>query len=169
MAELVIDSVSPVDNVVERLDARGHEWRESTLPAVLRTKGVYGLRIRRNGHAFRIQCEGGGRRPYVPVLVGRVTPRPDGCQVRAHFQPSVGTVVSLGLWSAWLIGLTLAGGGLFILIPGLLLTVAMQAFGVAASAAEREGLHTVLRDIVDPRADATHNDALESASRRGAV
>ena len=169
MADIVIDSGSSVDDVIARLDARKREWRESTLPPALRAKGFYGLHVRRDGPAFRIQCEGGGRRSYVPALVGRVVPRPGGCQVVARFQPSRGTIVSLGLWSAWLIGLTFTGGGLFILIPGVLFTVGFQAIGVAASAAERAGLEAMLRNIVDPDSAPTGIGTVTSASQRSAV
>lgn len=153
-----VDSALPLDDVLARIDARAREWRESTLPRALRSIGVYGIRVRRNGPVFTFQSQGGGRRMYIPVLVGRVSARSDGgSRVDVRYRPSAGTTIALVFACAWMVGATLLGGGGTFADAAVTLIIVLLVAGLVYSAsrktiiAEQSGLESVLRETIEAR------------------
>lgn len=153
-----IDSPLTLEELLVRIDARSREWRESTLPRGLRAIGVYGVRVRRKGASFTFQSQGGGRRAYIPVLVGRVQPRPEGgSRVLVRYRPSLGSICAMLLACAWLMGaMWLDGKGTVLdsavllllvgLVYGLVLTLARSSI-----VAEQCGLESVLRATIEAK------------------
>ena len=77
-----MDSPLQPAEVIQNLETRGREWRESAVPKVLR-KYASGLAVQTNGSQFRMKWYGAAANP---VCVGIVQPHGDGSRIRAGFQ-----------------------------------------------------------------------------------
>jgi hypothetical protein len=151
MADMFFDSVLSPQDVLARLDARAGQWRESALPAVLRREGIHGVIIKCQGMKFRIQSRGGRRRPYVPVLVGRIEPSAaGGSRIEARFWPSRQTLALGIVIFVWFSFLSVSGGGLSFFALGLILNGVMMLIGLAIARREQEGLTAILAEVSDP-------------------
>lgn len=147
-SDISFGSPLPPDTILARMDERAHEWRESTLPPELLRAGIYRVRIRRAGHAFRLQARGGHRRPYVPVLVGHVLPdQASGSRVDAHFEAAGSTKFGFLFGVVVLSGLALQARDLTPVLLGLALLSAMVAADYVFGASERRGLEHILREV----------------------
>ena len=126
MSDTTFDLASSVPQAVavERLRARGRDWRESHTPPALRAAGYYRVRIEIGDDGrFRVWGEGGAggildvasgldhQRVarvglFRPVLVGAVEAAPDGCRVRGRARPMRNNVVYAALVPAAMAAIT---------------------------------------------------------------
>jgi hypothetical protein len=145
MREVLFDSPLTNRDVLARLEVCAHEWRESALPRVLRDEGCHGVRIKLRDASFRIQAEGGRRRPYVPVLIGRVDAAGAGSRIRARFAPATSTIAMYAATLACVVWLSAGAGGVLSFVVGALMSATMFRIGVGLARKETEGLMIILR------------------------
>jgi hypothetical protein len=158
----------PATEFLDRLRARGREWRESTVPEGLRKAGVFGIRVEIDGWRFKMWCESGARSSYVPVCVGMVTRAGGQTRVHAYLRPSGGSMAALGLWVAWITVLSVWAGSLFFWLFGLALAGGMWPIMYASMAPWHDGLLALVREAAGPdaRAVAGSEEGDRSSPRR---
>jgi hypothetical protein len=84
----LIDSPLPPAVVLENLRARGHQWRESSVPDDLRKLGIINLKVETKGAQFEMRW-GRSLLVYNPICFGIVQPYGDGSRIRAGFKLSM--------------------------------------------------------------------------------
>ena len=102
---IVLNDPPPL--VVARLDAFGHEWRESKLPDTLRRKGFHTATVARTGRAVELRLGPSGR-GVAYVLEATVRPFQDGSVVAGRVRQAtwqrryfLGVAVLWPIAAAW--------------------------------------------------------------------
>ena len=148
--DLLIRSKLPPDAVLRALADRGREWRESVVPAELRTHGVYGVQIQTDGSSFRMYSEPTQTDRFELRCKGVVLPEGTGSIIRGTIRQD-NPPLWIGLFVAVLLAINVArapswlavGKGLGLLaawavIGGILVLVAPRQSRHEAEAAEFE-------------------------------
>ena len=156
--DFVIRSSLPPEKILDALQARSREWRESAVPPALREHGVYGVQIQVNGSRFRMRAEATTTDRCELRCQGTVAPEAAGSIIRGTTRqdnPAVWMMAIVGLILAanlllhpsWE-GLTRAGG--IIVLTGFVGSIGLVARNQARHQAEALEFERILEAAAWP-------------------
>lgn len=156
MDDFEIHSADPPAVLMERLTARASDWHESRLPASLRMRGVYAIRLHVTNDVFRLRVVGSHYRG-TPMTRGRIDASGDGSSLRATFTLTWPERIATVVWLGWFGVLTRSWG--FTAFAVVLLAI-VYAISYEINAPLRAGIIDFLSEVATGASSAAATSSL---------